>query len=106
MVFTYVHHYWNLHLLALQDNPSNRFFNSVRTTTVEKQKAGRLLEILQEQLKPIFLVFIAGWIDAVFNVTGVILFFLRRMHASELYIQDSLYTYMSSFQSCCGVCSA
>ena len=50
---------------------SNWFFKSVMRTGAEKRKAvklGRLVEILQEQAKPTFSVFIAGGIDAVFNL--------------------------------------
>ena len=58
---------------------SKRFFNSVKKSTAEEQKAikvGRLMEILQEQLKPTFSVFIAGGIDAVFNGLGIVIIFL------------------------------
>ena len=54
---------------------SNRFFNSVKRSGTEEQKAvrvGRLVEILQEQVKPTFSVFIAGGIDATFNILGIV----------------------------------
>ena len=69
----------------------NRFFQSVKRTAAEEQKAvkvGKLAEFLQEQVKPSFLAFMAGGIDAIFNVLGIILFFLGSMVDSELYIQD------------------
>ena len=58
---------------------SKRFFNSVKKNTAEEQKAvkfGRLMEILQEQVKPTVSVFIAQGIDAVFNGLGIIVIFL------------------------------
>ena len=66
------HHCRNMHILAPQDIiHSNRFFKSVKRNTTEKRKAakvGRLIEILEEQLKPTLSVFIAGGIDAMFNI--------------------------------------
>ena len=41
----------------------NQFFKSVKKSTAEKQKevkVGRLMEVLQKQVKPTLLVFIAG----------------------------------------------
>ena len=58
---------------------SNRFFNSVKKSTAEEQKAvkfGRLMEILQEQVKLTVSVFIAQGIDALFNGLGIIVIFL------------------------------
>ena len=58
---------------------SNRTFNSVKRSSVEEHaavKAGRLVEILQEQVKPTFTVFIAGGIDAVLNLSSIILLIL------------------------------
>ena len=69
----------------------NRFFQSVKRTAAEEQKAvkiGKLAEFLQEQVKPSFLAFMAGGIDAIFNVLGIILFFLGGLVDSELYIRD------------------
>ena len=68
---------------------SKQFFNSVKKSTTEEQKAvkvGRLMEILQEQLKPTFSVFIAGGIDAVFTgLEMVIIFLLLDSDSSILY---------------------
>ena len=58
---------------------SNRFFKSVKRNTTEKPKAakvGRLIEILEEQLKPTLSVFIAGGIDAMFNIFLIIIILL------------------------------
>ena len=65
---------------------SNQFFRTVKRTPAEEQKAvrvGRLVEILQEQMKPTFSVFIAGGFDAVFNALTIIMFFLDRMLCSS-----------------------
>ena len=70
---------------------SNRFFKSVRRrNATEEQKAvkvGRLMEILQEQVKPTFSVFIAGGIDAVFNVFGIIFVSVGAKFGSEFLIR-------------------
>ena len=58
---------------------TTRFFKSVKRNAAEERKAvmaGRLIEILQEQLKPMFSVFIAGGIDAMFNGFLIITVFL------------------------------
>ena len=50
---------------------SNNFFHSVKRTAEEQReltKAGRLAEILQEQVKPTLAVFRVGGIDAVFDI--------------------------------------
>ena len=63
---------------------SNRFFKSVKKSCVEEHKAvkvGRLVEILQEQAKSTFSVFIAGGIDVVFNALIIIIL----LHEGELY---------------------
>ena len=55
---------------------SKRFFKSIKRNAAEEQKAvkvGRLMEILEEQVKPTLSVFIAGGIDAVFNVFAMII---------------------------------
>lgn len=55
---------------------SNRFFHSVKRNAVEERKsiqAGRLVEALQEQLKPTLSVFAAGGIDGAFSLIGVII---------------------------------
>ena len=54
---------------------SKRFFKSIKRNAAEEQKAvkvGRMMEILEEQVKPTLSVFIAGGIDAVFNVFAMI----------------------------------
>ena len=58
---------------------SNQFFNSVKRNGTEEQKAvrvGRLVEMLQEQVKPTFSVFIAGGIDVAFNILGMVVVIL------------------------------
>ena len=70
---------------------SNRFFQSVKRTIAEEQKAvkaGRLVEILQEQVKPTFSVFIAGGIDAVFNALLMFMLFLQQVWHSAPYTVD------------------
>ena len=67
---------------------SNRFYKSMKRSAAEEQKAvkvGRLVEILQEQIKPTFSVFIAGGIDAVFNVLIISMLFLEEVLFSALY---------------------
>ena len=61
---------------------SNNFFHSVKRSAAQQrksQKAGRLAEILQEQVKPTLAVFRVGGIDAVldilFALIGVVLIF-------------------------------
>ena len=69
----------------------NWFSQSVKRTVADERKAvkvGRLVEILQEQVKPMFTVFIAGRIDALFNVLTIFLFILGRMVDWELYMYD------------------
>ena len=55
---------------------SNKFFHSVKRNAAQERKsikAGRLLEILQEQVKPTLAVFRVGGIDAVLDILiGVI----------------------------------
>ena len=66
---------------------SKRFFKSVKRSTAEEQKAvkvGRLMEILQEQLRLTFTVFIAQGIDAVFIVLGMICIFVVGILGSHL----------------------
>ena len=56
---------------------SNRFFHRYNRSAAEEQKstkAGRLAEVLQEQLKPTLSVFIAGGIDSAFSLLhGIII---------------------------------
>ena len=55
---------------------SNRFVHSVKRSAAEEQKsikAGRLVEVLQEQLKPTLSVFIAGGIDGAFSLLAAII---------------------------------
>ena len=69
---------------------SNRFFNSVKRTAAEKEKAvkvGRLVEILQEQAKPTFSVFIAGGIDVIFNMLAVLALLLIRVVGHSFYLR-------------------
>ena len=76
------HHHGNMQpaiYLSYKIIHSKKFFKSVKRSTAEEQKAvkvERLMEILQEQVKPIFTVFIAQGIDAVFNVLGMICIFV------------------------------
>ena len=54
---------------------SNRFFHSVKRSAAEERKsvkAGKLVEVLQEQLKPTLSVFIAGGIDGAFSLLAAI----------------------------------
>ena len=56
---------------------SNRFFHSVKRSAAEERKsikAGKLVEILQEQIKPTLSVFIAGGLDGMLNMSFVITF--------------------------------
>ena len=58
---------------------SNKFFHSVKRSAAEEQKsikAGRLVEILQEQIKPTLSVFIAGGVDGTLNMLFVIIFII------------------------------
>ena len=69
---------------------SNRFFNSVKRTAAEKEKAvrvGRLVEILQEQAKPTFLVFIAGGIDVIFIMLAVLALLLVGVVGHSFYLR-------------------
>ena len=69
---------------------SKRFFNSVKKSTAEQEKAmkvGRLMENLEEQVKPIVSVFIAQGIDAVFNVFGIVFIILGAVFGSQLLIR-------------------
>ena len=53
-----------------EDNQVKEFFHSVKRNAAQQRKsnkAGRLAEILQEQVKPILAVFCVGGIDAVFD---------------------------------------
>ena len=66
----------------------NRTFKSVKRSSAEEQaavKAGRLVEILQDQIKPTFTVFIAGGIDVLFNLLPIALFILGRTIDFEAY---------------------
>ena len=56
---------------------SNNFFHSVKRNAAQERKslrAGRLAEILQEQVKPTLSVFILGGTDAVVNILFVLIF--------------------------------
>ena len=66
---------------------SNRFFKSVKRNATEERKAvkvGRLVEILQEQVRPTFSVFLAGGLDAAFNGVGIVYFLLVRIFDLEI----------------------
>ena len=68
----------------------NRTFKSVKRSSAEEQaavKAGRLVEILQEQVKPTFTVFMAGGIDVVFSLSPIALFILRRIVNFDAYFK-------------------
>ena len=72
---------------------SNRFFKSVKRNTTEKQKVakvGRLIEILEEQLKPTLSVFIAGGIDAMFNIFLIIIILLGSIFGFETLIRNNV----------------
>ena len=81
----------------------NQFFKSVKKSTAEKQKevkVGRLMEVLQKQVKPTFLVFIAGGIDAMFNGFSMVIMFLVGMLGSDFAIQDHVVIAISLCQYC------
>ena len=62
-------------VLAPEDHQVKNFFHSVKRNAAQERKsikAGRLLEILQEQVKPTLAVFRVGGIDAVLDIIGVI----------------------------------
>ena len=66
---------------------SNKFFHSVKRSATEEQKsikAGRLVEILQEQIKPTLSVFIAGGVDGTLNILFVIIFIMASSDASSM----------------------
>ena len=77
---------------------SNQFFNSNGTEDQKAVRVGRLVEILlQEQEKPTFLVFIAGGIDAAFNILlGMVVLISIRALGYLLYYR-SLITIPSQF---------
>ena len=55
---------------------SNNFFHSVKRSAAQQRKshkAGRLVEILQEQVKPILAIFRVGGIDAVIDILTVVI---------------------------------
>ena len=65
---------------------SNRFFNSIKRSAAEERKsikAGKLVEILQEQIKPTLSVFIAGGLDGMLNILFVITFAIVSSVASS-----------------------
>ena len=82
---------------------SKKFFKSVKRSTAEEQKAvkvGRLMEILQEQVKPTFSVFIAQGIDAVFIVLGMIFIFGLGILGSHLPILSHILVAIKVCQQC------
>ena len=76
---------------------SNNFFHSVKRNAAQQRKshkAGRLTEILQEQVKPTLAVFRVGGIDAVldifFTLIGVILNFLSPSSTTAFIVATQL----------------
>ena len=72
---------------------SNRFFKSVKRNAIEEEKAvkvGRLVEILQEQVRPTFSVFLAGGIDAAFNGVGIFHLVLVRIFDLGMFTRYSV----------------
>ena len=56
---------------------SNKVFHSVKRSAAEEQKSikvGRLVEILQEQIKPTLSVFIAGGVDGMLNMIHALIY--------------------------------
>ena len=75
---------------------SKQFFNSMKKSSAEQERAlkvGRLMEILEEQVKPMVSVFIAQGIDAVFNVFAIIIIlsFVVSQVNSDLPIHSHVY---------------
>ena len=82
---------------------SKKFFKSVKRSTAEEQKAvkvGRLMEILQEQVKPTFTVFIAQGVDAVFIVLGMICIFVVSILGHHLPILSHVLVAIKVCQQC------
>ena len=76
---------------------SNNFFHSVKRSAAQQRKshkAGRLAEILQEQVKPTLAVFRVGGIDAVldifFALIGVVLNFLSPSGTTALIVTTQI----------------
>ena len=85
---------------------SNRFFHSVKRNVSQQRKAimaGRLVDKLQEQLKPTLSVFIVGGIDGVFNLLFVIVYVVETFYdvtpLTHIYIIDFLWAPMQVCQS-------
>ena len=68
--------YYKKYILASEDHQVKKFFHSVKRNAAQERKsikAGRLLEILQEQVKPTLAIFRVDGIDAVLDILiGVI----------------------------------
>ena len=82
---------------------SKRFFNSVKKSTAEQEEAfkvRRMMEILEEQVKPTLSVFIAQGIDAVFNVVAIMFIFLGTVSGSQMVIRFQVITATRLFQYC------
>ena len=82
---------------------SKRFFNSVKKSTAEQERAlkvGRLMEILEEQVKPTLSVFIAQGIDAVFNVFALIIIVVVTQLGSAPPIQGHILLAVQLYQYC------
>ena len=91
---------------------SNQVFKSVKRNASEEQKAvkvGRLVEVLQEQVKSTFSMFMAGGIDAAFEGLGIIFLIWRRIVAfdSKLSFRNFIVvsTQFCQYLPCCGVCN-
>ena len=85
---------------------SNRFFRSVKRNASQQRKAimaGRLVDKLQEQLKPTLSVFIVGGIDGVFNLLFAIVYAVEAYYnvtpLTHIYIIDFVRTPIQVCQS-------
>ena len=92
-----------MHIPVLKDNPLKAVFNSVKKSTAEQEEAfkvRRMMEILEEQVKPTLSVFIAQGIDAVFNVFGIVFIFVGAVFGAQLVIRFQVITAIRLFQYC------
>ena len=83
---------------------SKRFFNSLKKSTAEQEKAlkvGRMMEILEEQVKPTLSVFIAQGIDAMFNLFGIVFNVVGAVFGAQLVIRFHMFLATRLFQYCC-----
>ena len=82
---------------------SKRFFKSVKRSSAEEQKAvkvGRLMEMLQKQLRPTVTVFTAQGIDAVFIILGIIVIFVVGILGSHLPILGHILAVIKVCRQC------